>query len=186
MFARMKNRNLVMVSPLAFALMIAYGCGSSKKAVYTSERPAPQPVVEKSAAPAKPEEKIEAPVERAQTSLVLETVYFDYDKYELTNATRNVLARHAQELQKQPNAQVVIEGHCDERGTIEHNLALGEKRARAIKEYLAALGVARARMNTISYGKERPVDYAQNEAAWSKNRRGEFVVRFDTSATSAY
>lgn len=184
MFFRMTNKNILLVAQLTFALMLAYGCGGSKKAVYTSDAPAPKMTVDNPSTPAKPEEKAE--VEYAPPSLALGTVYFDYDKYDLTAATRNVLVQHARELEKLPGAQVIIEGHCDERGTIEYNLALGEKRAKAIKEYLGSLGVARSRMNTISYGKERPVDYTQNETAWAKNRRGEFVIRFESSTASTY
>jgi peptidoglycan-associated lipoprotein len=75
-----------------------------------------------------------------------------------------------------PTADVLIEGHCDERGTVEYNLALGERRARSARDYMVSLGVSADRIQIISYGKERPVDFGHNEAAWAKNRRAEFSV----------
>lgn len=99
-------------------------------------------------------------------------VFFDFDKYNLTPDAQATLKKQATWLQKFPNVSVTVEGHCDERGTREYNLALGERRAAAVKDYLSALGVARTRVSTISYGKERPVALGHNEAAWAQNRRG--------------
>lgn len=99
-------------------------------------------------------------------------VFFDFDKYNLKPGAQDTLKKQAAWLQKYPNVTVTIEGHCDERGTREYNLALGERRANAVKDYLSALGIARTRVNTISYGKERPVALGHNEAAWAQNRRG--------------
>ncbi len=105
-----------------------------------------------------------------------QTVYFDFDKYDLRADGKAALDANFALLQEFPNAIVKIEGHCDERGTVEYNLSLGEKRAKAVENYLVGRGVAPARMSVISYGKERPVDPAHNEAAWAKNRRAEFKV----------
>jgi len=101
----------------------------------------------------------------------LKTLYFEFDKYTLTPESFAALQYDAEVLNRAPQLRVVAEGHCDERGTSEYNLALGERRARAVVEQLAALGVAPARLSTVSYGSELPADPAHNEQAWAKNRR---------------
>jgi peptidoglycan-associated lipoprotein len=106
----------------------------------------------------------------------LEDIYFQFDQYELSEEAKAVLARHAAWLQARPAVKVMVEGHCDERGTVEYNLALGDKRARAARDYLAGLGVTEARLSAISLGKERPKDMGHDEAAWSRNRRAHFAV----------
>ena len=106
----------------------------------------------------------------------LADVYFDYDQARLADEARAVLEKHALWMQNHRAAKVAIEGHCDERGTVDYNLALGEQRARATRDYLVSLGVAGDRLTTVSYGKERPLDPTSNEAAWSKNRRAHFLV----------
>ena len=106
----------------------------------------------------------------------LQTVFFDYDSSQLTSDARSTLEGNAQYLQSNPGLQIQIEGHCDERGGVEHNLALGEKRARAIKNYLQSMGITSQRLNTVSYGKERPLVFGHDEAAWGRNRRANFVV----------
>ena len=106
----------------------------------------------------------------------LEDVHFEYDQARLSDQARAVIEKHALWLQNHRAAKVVVEGHCDERGTVDYNLALGEQRARAVRDYLTSLGVAGDRVTTVSYGKERPLDPASNEAAWAKNRRAHFVV----------
>jgi peptidoglycan-associated lipoprotein len=106
----------------------------------------------------------------------LADVYFEYDQARLADAARAILEKHALWLQNHRSAKVAIEGHCDERGTTDYNLALGEQRARATRDYLVSLGVAGDRLTTVSYGKERPLDPASNEASWAKNRRAHFVV----------
>jgi peptidoglycan-associated lipoprotein len=104
------------------------------------------------------------------------TVYFDFDKYNLRSDAKAALDYNYELLKKFPNAIIKIEGHCDERGTVEYNLALGEKRAKAARDYLVGLGIDPNRISIISYGKERPVDPRHNEEAWAKNRRAEFRV----------
>lgn len=99
-------------------------------------------------------------------------VFYGYDRYDLTNEARNTLDLQAQWLMKYPNVNVTIEGHCDERGTREYNLALGERRAAAVKSYLVARGIDPNRLTTISYGKERPAVPGADEASWAQNRRG--------------
>jgi len=107
----------------------------------------------------------------------LADIRFELDSAALTDEARSTLEKHALWLQGQRDVRVTIEGHCDERGTVEYNLALGEQRARAVREYLASLGVAGARLKVVSYGKERPLDPGSDEAAWARNRRAHFNVR---------
>lgn len=103
-------------------------------------------------------------------------VFFDYDKSVVKPEGRTVLNRQAAWLKQYGSVSVTIEGHCDERGTREYNLALGERRANAVKDYLVSQGISASRIKTISYGKERPVALGSNEAAWSQNRRGVTLV----------
>lgn len=115
----------------------------------------------------------------SQEDLVLnvgDRVFFDFDKYNLKDDARATLKRQAAWLKANPTITIAIEGHCDERGTREYNLALGERRATAVKNYLITLGVSANRVGTISYGKERPVALGHTEAAWSQNRRGVTMV----------
>ena len=99
-------------------------------------------------------------------------VFFGYDRFDLSAEARSVLERQAAWLRQYPNVRVLVAGNCDERGTREYNLALGARRAAAVRDYLASLGVAQNRMETVSYGKERPLDARANEEAWSVNRNG--------------
>ena len=109
-------------------------------------------------------------------SKLLKDIRFDYDKYDIRREDEEVLKENAAFLKKNPNMKIQIEGHCDERGTSEYNLALGERRANSTKRYLVSLGIASDRISTISYGKERPLDPGHNEEAWAKNRRAHIVV----------
>lgn len=104
-------------------------------------------------------------------------VHFAYDKYDLTDQARETLQQQAAWLATYSGAKIIVEGHCDERGTREYNLALGERRATAAANYLMAQGVAKDRIQIISYGKERPEDPASNERAWAKNRRSVTVIK---------
>ena len=106
----------------------------------------------------------------------LQTVYFAYDSSALSSAARSVLEQNAQWLKTTNQVDIQVEGHCDERGGHQYNLALGERRARSIKDYLVALGVSEDRISIISYGKEKPVSFGHDEQSWSANRRGNFVI----------
>jgi len=106
----------------------------------------------------------------------LQKIYFDFDSATLSKEARETLAKNAEFLKKDPEVKVRIEGHCDERGSDDYNLALGEKRARAAKQYLASMGIPADRLSVISYGKEKPADPGHDQVAWAHNRRDEFVV----------
>ena len=112
----------------------------------------------------------------AEISSYLKPAFFDYDKSDIRADARDVLAANATWLKKYPSVQFTIEGHCDERGTSQYNLALGDRRANAAKDYLASLGVDAGRIKTVSYGKERPFSTGHDEDSWQKNRRAHFVV----------
>jgi len=106
----------------------------------------------------------------------LYTVHFDYDKSALSTEARDLLAKNYDWMKAHPNSNVQIEGHCDSKGSIEYNLALGERRAKAVREYLASLGADKSQMSIISYGKEKPLDNSGTPEGDSKNRRANFVV----------
>jgi len=106
----------------------------------------------------------------------MKDVYFDFDRYDLSTDARTILRANADWLKNNQTARVEIEGHCDERGTSEYNLALGAKRAQAVREYLVTLGVAGNRLSTISYGEEIPVCKEATESCWRQNRRARFVI----------
>ena len=112
----------------------------------------------------------------SQEAGALETVYFPFNSSDLRQNAQNSLETNAEFLKKFKSLKVQVEGHCDERGSVQYNLALGEKRAQSIKDYLVASGVEPSRITTISFGKERPVSLNHDEVAWSKNRRGNFVI----------
>jgi len=108
--------------------------------------------------------------------LFSEKIYFEYDRSDLSAEARDILKKIAAALQANPSYSLDIAGHCDERGTIEYNLALGERRALAAKKFLVDLGISGDRISTVSYGEERPVDPRSDEEAWAKNRRDEFKL----------
>ena len=105
----------------------------------------------------------------------VEDVYFAFDQYDLDNVTMGVLARNARVLKEHPGVVILIEGHCDERGTVQYNLGLGEKRAKAVRDYLVSLGVSSSRLRVTSYGENRPFALGNNEQAWAQNRRAHFA-----------
>ena len=134
--------------------------------------PPPQAVSQPGSVPKAVENEILPGSVKDFTVNVGDTVHFDYDHYAVRAADRAALQRQATWLLKYPNVRVTIEGNCDERGTREYNLALGARRAEAIKDYLSTLGVPLTRINTVSYGKERPVCTQSDESCWAQNRRG--------------
>ena len=137
-------------------------------------------------ASAKQEESAKRSISKEQTTMEpaaspitadLKDIHFDFDQYSISQEDRKILSSHADYLLKNKNVKIVIEGNCDERGTTEYNLALGDRRAQEAKKYLVNSGVDQKRIKTISYGKERPLDPDHNEEAWAKNRRDHFVVK---------
>ena len=113
----------------------------------------------------------------ALTDLNVQNIYFDYDKSDIRPDAREILKANAEIFNKNGNAAIVVEGHCDERGTAEYNMALGERRAQETKQYLVNLGINASRIETISYGEERPLDNRSIEEAWAQNRRAQFLLK---------
>jgi peptidoglycan-associated lipoprotein len=150
----------------------------------------PKPEVEQVEEPMEPVEEVEPQAEPPEdtepgmtdkereiewlASLGFETIYFDTDKWNIREDARESLKRNAAIMEENPEITLTIEGHCDERNTVEYNLALGERRATAARDYLVRLGVDAERMRTISYGEERPVAFGHDESSWKLNRRAEF------------
>ena len=116
-------------------------------------------------------------MEMAKSKFTNEHVYFAYDSAVLDEIAQELLKAKANWLKENPGAKVLISGHCDERGTVEYNLALGDRRAESAKRFLVGLGVDAGALQTISYGKEQPLDPGNNEEAWARNRRAQFDVR---------
>lgn len=168
-------RNVVPHGALALALLVLAG-GCSKKAAEappaTTPPAATQPAETPPQAPAEPPPATPEPV-----SVTWQDAYFDYDSADLRDDARGALDADAKMLADHAKASLTIEGHCDERGTPEYNLALGERRANAAKDYLVAHGVDGSRIETISYGEERPFATGHDEASWAQNRRAHLVQK---------
>lgn len=176
----MLARRLTLLTVTALAIGLAAGC-SRKQPPATDDRGRvePPPATETADADAdaarRAEEEARLARERAFGS-IQEMIFFDFDRSDLREDARATLQRKAEALRQFPDIRIRIEGHADERGTVEYNLALGERRADAARAYLIDLGIDPDRMTTISYGEERALVEGQNEAAWSQNRRDEFVI----------
>nr|WP_319493646.1 peptidoglycan-associated lipoprotein Pal [uncultured Desulfobacter sp.] len=123
------------------------------------------------------EDERQAQIIEAKSNFLNQNILFDYDSSELTEQAKGLLREKAAWLQANPSDTVMIEGHCDERGTTVYNLALGERRAKAARNYLVDLGISASRLGTVSYGEEKPLDPAPTEAAYRINRRAQFVVK---------
>jgi peptidoglycan-associated lipoprotein len=175
--AGMRYQEIAGILILSLLLAALIGCGGGKQEVQIqTDEPAPV-VAEPERAPADPPKEVAVAEKAEPEPLALEPIYFDYDKYDLNTTAVQTLAWNAKGLRSHSQARIIIEGHCDERGTVEYNLALGDKRAKAARDYLVSLGIEPSRISIISYGKERPVDPGHGEDAWSKNRRAEFMQR---------
>ncbi|WP_417450529.1 peptidoglycan-associated lipoprotein Pal [Kordiimonas sp.] len=187
MTSKRLGKNIAIVS--AVALMLA-ACSNNDKVVEEKSTPATE--VEDSGASGRPDrpttpsmtaEELEAqkmgsaPTQANLMNYAGDRIFFAYDSSELSAQARGTLAKQAEWLKNFPRVDVAVEGHCDERGTREYNLALGERRATAVKNYLIARGVPASRLKTISYGKERPAVVGNGESTWSQNRRGVLVVQ---------
>jgi peptidoglycan-associated lipoprotein len=163
-----KFANGLKLAAIAFALVLA-GCETKPPPA----PPPPPPTVVPTPPPAP--SIVPGSVKDFQTN-VGDTVHFDFDKYAILDQDKPTLQRQADWLAKYPAVRVQIQGNCDERGTEEYNLGLGARRANAVKEYLVSLGVAASRLDTISYGKDRPICSDSTEACWAQNRRGVTAV----------
>ena len=170
-------QNLAMAVALALALA---GAGCAKKPVATPPvppAPAPAPAPTETPPTPVPTPPAPEPAKPALSASDLQVVYFAYDSFQLDDGARSALDANAKLLRDNPALNVSVDGHCDERGTVEYNQALGQKRAEAVQQYLSDQGLPAARFRVISYGKERPVDEGHDESAWSRNRRVEFTPR---------
>ncbi len=179
---------------ILFIVALVFSCAPRKVSTPAgpeAEAPAPETGVEKGV-PAEEQrigeqevegvtmERVEEPREVAiseeEKAQIFKNIYFDFDKYDIKEEYREVLKRIADWLIEHPSVKLIVEGHCDERGTNEYNLGLGDRRANAVKDYLISLGVSPERIETVSYGEERPVCTEHNEECWWRNRRAQFVV----------
>jgi len=161
------RKSIILVLVLAVAMLIAGCC----------EMQMPEPVVEQPVIePEPPPPPPPPPPEPEVKEMYLAPIFFDYDKYNLRPDDAVILRRNADQLLENPDAIIRIEGHCDERGTVEYNLALGENRARTAMQFLVDMGVDPSRLSIVSYGEEKPLDLGHDERAWAKNRRAEFVL----------
>ena len=175
----MRNPYRTLFVALATGLLVVVAAGCARKAAQAPPTPPPAPPVvqtEPTPTPAPVETPTPAPTPKV-TAGDFTDVFFDYDSYALRADARVALDGAAKLLRENPDVSLTIEGHCDERGTVEYNQALGEKRANAARDYLANAGVATSRLQTVSYGKERPFAEGHDEAAWAQNRRAHFAVR---------
>jgi peptidoglycan-associated lipoprotein len=188
-----RRTSSVVVVLLMAALVAVSACGGKKPPIARPTSPPPGGTTAGAKPPAPPEPVVEptpvppepgvAGVDMGDKSLddinkqsPLQPVFFDLDSSEISAEGQKTLATNAEVLKKYPSWVVSIEGHCDERGTAEYNLALGERRALAARTYLVSLGLDAGRLRTVSYGKEFPFDPNHSEDAWAKNRRAHFVV----------
>lgn len=172
----MKNPTLRVLLPIAAVTLLMFGAaGCAKKAVQAPPAAPPAPATTPAPTPPAPAPTpTPAPV---STVTELVPVFFAYDSYALDGAARTALDRNAKYLRENGGSRIVIEGHCDERGTVEYNQALGERRAQAARQFLVDAAIEPSRIDIVSYGKERPFDEGHDETAWSKNRRAHPVVR---------
>jgi peptidoglycan-associated lipoprotein len=172
----MMKKNIILVGMFivaVFALTIFTGC-AEKKAVVTEGTAQEEAAPAQSAATTKEQSAKVEPAATAETAV--KDIFFEFDKSNISPDAREILKTNADFLLKNGNSKVVIEGHCDERGTAEYNMALGQRRAQETKNYLVNLGIKEPRIKTISYGEERPFDPGHDEDAWAKNRRAHFAV----------
>ena len=176
-----------LIYALAVVLVFSFAVSCKKKPKEVPPPPPPQqqeqPVVEKVEAPVVQEPQLTEEEMFLQKSLdqinrekPLGTIYFDYDRALIRDDARAVLDGNAAWLKKFRTVKILVEGHCDERGTEEYNLALGEKRAKSAQDYLLSMGIASDRIKIISYGKSQPINPGHDESAWQMNRRAQFLV----------
>jgi peptidoglycan-associated lipoprotein len=169
---------LLPLTAILLTLAVAPGCSSRKQVSGGAEPPEPPSSTETESPPVEtPPSPPTTPGGDETAQANLQDAYFDYDDASLRDDAKASLEHNAKYMESHSGVSVVVEGHCDERGSVEYNLALGEKRARAAKEYLTTYGINGSRITTISYGKERPFDPGHTEEAWARNRRAHFVAK---------
>jgi len=166
-----------MLRATAVVLLVALAAGCGKKTMETPPpvTPPPAPVTQTTPPPPPPP----APAPAVVSTLAqgeLQDIFFDYDKAELRGDARATLTENGRKLVASPKTNITVEGHCDERGTVDYNLALGEQRAKTGKDFLVSYGVDAGRIKTISFGESRPFALSHDESAWAQNRRAHFVV----------
>lgn len=165
----MKSVVVVLVALVALTLVFTAGCAKKARPAMPAEEPmVTQPQVTEPEPEPEPSPMLEL--------LVLEDIHFDFDRSNIRPDARETLLGHADKLQTESDADVLVEGHCDERGTNEYNVALGERRARSARDFLVSYGIDSSRLSTISYGEERPLDPGHGEEAWARNRRAHFII----------
>ncbi len=167
----------VVLGLLAISGLTIAGCAKKETVKPEQQPPAAQTATQTAEQPAATAQ-VQQPVEKSIADIQKEflTIHFDFNKYNIRPDAKTILEDNAKVLSVNPNVNVQIAGYCDNRGSVEYNLALGEKRAQAAKDYLVTLGVAPGRLSTISYGKSDPINTANNEKAWAENRRDEFHI----------
>ncbi len=162
------------LSALALIAVLALGIACHKKPPQTAPLPPPPPP------PPAPltEDQIfaQTTLDQLNAQKPVGDVFFDYDKYNIRDDARAALQKDADWMKRWPSTKVTVEGHCDSRGTAEYNLALGERRSNAVKDYLVSLGIAADRIAAVSKGKEQPFCSEENETCWAQNRRGHFII----------
>lgn len=164
---------------VALLLVVAAGC-AKKPAATPPVPPAPKSTPTQTSTPTDtptPPTSTPEPSKPGVGARDLQVVYFGYDSFTLDDGARAALDSNAKQMRDNPALEVSVDGHCDERGTVEYNQALGQKRAETVQQYLTDAGIPANRFRVISYGKERPADEGHDESAWAKNRRVEFSAR---------
>ena len=170
------RRKVDLLWVLGFILAVGmWGC-AKRQVVKPVEIPQEVEEIGEEQAELIPEEESARDKTFAETS-ELEDVHFDFDKYNIRPDAKEILNKNALWLKEHGEVYIQVEGHCDERGTVEYNLALGQRRATSVRSYLIRLGISPKRISTISYGEEKPLDPGYNEEAWAKNRRAHFLIR---------
>lgn len=185
----MKNKGWLAIALVMILPVMLFTASCSKKVVQSQQEPMSAPEVQK--APDRPAEEAKKPDGRLEedrlrakaaarkatlAAFVGENIHFAFDSFLLSDQARQLLNSKAEYLRTNPEITVTVEGHCDDRGTSEYNIALGERRAESVKTFLVNLGIGTHRLNTVSYGEERPIAMGHDEDSWAKNRRAQFVI----------
>lgn len=166
----------LVVLPL-FAVLAFTGCSKDKEVAESAPPPATTPPPETTTPTPPPAEDTTAPPSESTVQDKLKDIFYDYDSANLSAEAQSILDADGKVLMDNPSVNVSIEGHCDERGTVEYNLSLGDRRAQSARDYLVRYGVPTARLSTVSYGEERPFATGQDEESFAQNRRAHLAVR---------